>query len=82
MVRSVVPQKDKKVKAVFEALNGNHDEKLFAEKFKELYPKDWERIKRVYKEHESRNTRGKGHPMPEPDKYLSNMYKVYVRKQV
>ena len=40
MGKSVVPQKEKKVKVVFEALNGNHDEKLFAKKFKELYPKD------------------------------------------
>jgi hypothetical protein len=80
MVQSVVPQKDKKVTAAFAALGNNHNEKLFAEKFKELYPSDWERIKKVYVDHERKDKKGKGHPMPEPDKYLSNMYKVYINK--
>lgn len=81
MARSVVPQKEKKVEAVFAALGSAHNEKLFIEKFKELYPKDWERINQVYQEHERRDNKGKGHPMPEPEKYLSNMYKVYSKKQ-
>ena len=32
MAQSVVPQKDKKVTAVLEALGNNHSEELFAEK--------------------------------------------------
>ncbi len=81
MAQSVVPQKEKKVEAVFAALGSNHSEKLFTEKFRELYPDDWERIKKVYIEHERKDKKGKGHPMPEPNKYLSNIYKVYVNKK-
>jgi hypothetical protein len=81
MAQSVVPQKEKKVEAVFAALGCNHDEKLFADKFKELYPNDWVRIKKVYFEHESKEKKDKGHPMPHPEKYLGNMYKVYVNKK-
>lgn len=76
---SVVPQKEKKVEAAFKVLGDNHDEKLFIEKFKELYPKDWQRIVSIYNKHERKDTKGKGHPIPEPEKYLSNTYKVYVK---
>jgi len=80
MAQSVVPQKGKKVEAVFESLGDERSEELFIGKFKELYPKDWERIQKKYSDHEEKDKKGKGHPMPRPNKYLSNMYKVYIKK--
>ena len=82
MAQSVVPKKEKKVKAIFDKLGENLDEMSFKRAFKELYPKDWERINKVYLDHERRDKKGKGHPMPEPEKYLSNLYKVQLNKKV
>lgn len=80
MAQSVVPSKDKKVQKVFQALVDNIDETTFKAKFKELFPKDWENIQRVYAKEERNTKLGKGHPMPEPEKYLSNMFKVFMSK--
>jgi hypothetical protein len=34
----------------------------------------------VFLDEEKKTKPGKSHPMPEPTKYLGNMYKVYVKK--
>lgn len=80
MAQSVVPSKDKKVQKVFEALGDGISEDSFKAKFKELFPKDWENIQRVYAKEERNTKPGKSHPMPEPEKYLSNMFKVFLKK--
>ena len=49
-------------------------------KFKEDYPDDWEKINKVWREHENRDKKGKGHPMPEPSQYMKNMYTVGKKK--
>lgn len=41
---------------------------------------DWEKIKATYNREERKDTKHKGHPMPHPEKYLENMYKVGVKK--
>lgn len=38
--------------------------------------KGWQHINSVYQKEERADTKHKGHPMPEPEKYLENMYKV------
>lgn len=74
MAQSVVVQKEKKVNAIFE----KHGIELSANEFKyifiEDYPKDWDRIRKVYNDHERADKKGKGHPMPHPEKYIINMY--------
>ena len=80
MAQSVLPKKEEKMKAVFEAMEDKADFNDFQTTFKKLYPADWERIIKRYNEHERRDTKGKGHPMPPPEKYLSNMYKTYYSK--
>ena len=76
MAQSVVVKKDEKVSSIFDLLGVDCTCDDFTKKFKEEYPKDWNRINKVYQDHERRDTKGKGHPMPEPNKYMENMYKV------
>nr|WP_320148202.1 hypothetical protein [uncultured Anaeromusa sp.] len=75
MAQSVVVKKDEKVSSIFDLLGVDCTCDDFTKKFKEEYPKDWIQINKVYQDHERRDTKGKGHPMPEPNKYMENMYK-------
>lgn len=77
MAQSVVVKKEEKVKAVFAAMNNLDDMQEFKTLFKTMYPSDWQRIIQRYNQHERRDTKGKGHPMPEPETYLANMFKTY-----
>lgn len=76
MAQSIVVKKEQKVNHIFDLIGIDCSFIEFAIKFKEEYPKDRGRINKVYLEHEKRDMKGKGHPMPAPDKYLENMYKV------
>lgn len=76
MAQSVVVKKEEKVNKIFEQLGIDVTLEEFVEKFKEDYPKDWDRINKIYNQHERRDIKGKGHPMPEPNQYLKNMYNI------
>ena len=52
----------------------------FYERFKELFPKDWERIKKKYNKEEQETKEGKRHPMPHPTQYVKNLYNTYRTK--
>lgn len=78
---SVVIKKDEKVKSIFEIIGENASLADFKNKFIEMYPKDWERIQQTYKNHERKDAKHKGHPMPKPEKYIENMYKVGQKKK-
>jgi len=80
MAQSVIPKKEEKVKSVFQAMIEKSSLDEFKVKFKEMYPRDWERIISRYNEHERRDTKQKGHPMPEPEQYLKNMFNIYKGK--
>ena len=77
---AVVVKKEEKVAKVFEALGDKVTETDFIIKFKEMYPRDWQRINQVFEEEERNTKPGKTHPMPHPDIYMKNMYKVAVKK--
>lgn len=78
---SVFAKKEEKVNKVFDAMSDSHDMQEFKNKFKEMYPDDWKRIISTYDKEERKDTKGKGHPMPQPEIYLSNMYKVGLKKR-
>ena len=78
---ALVVKKEEKVDAVFAALGEDITESAFVKKFKDLYPKDWGRIQAKYAEEERKTKPGKTHPMPHPDVYMKNMYKVAVQKR-
>lgn len=46
-------------------------------KFKELFPDDWIKIKKRYEDHERLTPPGKSHPMPVPPSYLLNKFRKY-----
>ena len=71
---AVVVKKEEKVANVFSEIGLDATEEEFAEKFKELYPDDWKRIKATYAKEEANTKPGKTHPMPKPEVYLKNMY--------
>ena len=80
MAQSVVVKKEEKVTAVFAAMADKANMQEFKTLFKSMYPDDWRRIQQRYAQHERKDTKGKGHPMPEPEVYLANMFKVYSKK--
>ena len=80
MAQSVIVKKEEKVNSVFGAMQNIDDMNEFKQLFKSMYPKDWERVNQRYNQHERRDTKGKGHPMPEPEQYLANMFNVYRAK--
>lgn len=80
MAQSVVVKKEEKVRNIFLEKGIDISEEEFIENFKSLHPKDWERIVSRYNKEKEKTKPGKKHPMPEPNKYLSNTYKVYKKK--
>jgi hypothetical protein len=77
---AVVVKKEEKVNAVFAAMSDKDDIQEFKAKFKDMYPKDWQHIISVYQKEERADTKHKGHPMPEPEVYLDNTYKIARKK--
>ena len=77
---AVVVKKEEKVASVFAAMNDENDMNEFKIKFKEMYPNDWKRIISKYQKEERADIKHKGHPMPQPEKYLENMFKVARKK--
>ncbi len=77
---ATIMKKDEKFNAVWESMSNKNDINEFKEKFKEMYPDDWKKINATFKKEERKDTKHKGHPMPHPEKYLENMYKVGVAK--
>lgn len=81
MAQSVIVKKEEKVAAVVASLPTGFSESEFIDAFIEMYPKEWERVQKVYKDHERRTKPDKTHPMPEPRQYLINALKVWRGKQ-
>lgn len=75
MAQSVIVKRDEKVRNIFDTLGIDCTLEEFSRKFQELYPNDWDRIDKVYQAHEKKDVKGKGHPMPKRDIYISNMFK-------
>lgn len=80
MAQSVIVKKEEKISAVVASLPPEFSESKFLDAFIEMYPKEWERVQKVYRDHERRTKPGKTHPMPEPNQYLINALKVWREK--
>lgn len=80
MAQKPVPAKEKKLANLFEKHGMEITEDQFIQIFKDEYPKDWYRIQDTYAKQEEKRKPGKAAPMPEPIKYLRNMYKVFMKK--
>ena len=73
---AVITKKDKKVASVLNAMTDKDSIQEFKDKFKEMYQDDWNKIKKAYIKEERNTKSGKTHPMPHPEKYLENAFKV------
>ena len=61
---AVITKKDEKIAATVEQLEGSRSPDDFVAKFKELYPKDWAKIEKSYRDHERKTKPGKSHLLP------------------
>ncbi len=80
MAQSVIVKKEEKIAEVVSSLPAGFSEAQFLDAFIEKFPKEWERIRKVYRDHELRTKPGKRHPMPEPRKYLINQLNNWKKK--
>ena len=81
MAQSVFLKKDVKISSVVDILPTDYSESQFVDAFFENYPKDWDRIQKVYRDHQRRTKPGKKHPMPKPKQYLTNALKTWKAKK-
>lgn len=80
MAQRVMQKREEKAKQIFDELGKNCTFEAFYEKFKELFPDDWGRIKSKYNKEERKTKDGKTHPMPHPTRYVKNLYNIYRNK--
>lgn len=74
---AVIVKKDEKLSNVVNTLDSSFSSDEFVAKFQELYPKDWVKIEKNYRDHERKTKPGKTHPMPESTQYLKNALNVW-----
>lgn len=74
---SVIVKKDEKISVVASSLSESFSPDEFVSKFQELYPKDWGKVEKCYREHQRNTKPDKTHPMPEPTQYLKNALNVW-----
>lgn len=79
---TVITKIDEKIAATVGVLGEDFSPDEFVAKFKELHPKDWERIERSFHKHERDTKPGKSHPMPEPSQYIKNALHVWASKSM
>ena len=72
---NLISRKKEKAFALFRVMGADDGEERFAELFRETYPGDWAKIVERYEDEERTSRPGKGHPMPEPEVYLREMYR-------
>lgn len=77
---AVIKKKDEKAKHILSLMGDVQSEDEFKTLFKSTYPEDYALITKTYNKEERMDIKGKGHPMPSPDKYLHNMYNVALKK--
>ena len=80
MGKSVIVNKEKKIKALFDKYGYEITPEKFEEVFIEEYPEDWKGVWERYKKHEVKDKKGKGHPMSHPKQYVRNIYNVSIKK--
>ena len=77
---AVVTKKEEKAETIIGMMSNKEDVEEFNKLFKETYPDDYVKLFKVFNAEERKDKKGKGHPMPHPVTYLSNMYKVAMKK--
>ena len=76
---AIVAKKEEKAETIFGMMTNKEDVEEFKKLFKETHPDDYAKMFKVFNAEERKDKKGKRHPMPHPDTYLSNMYKVAMK---
>lgn len=77
---AVIVTKAEKVRVTCESLQPGFAFEQFLAAFQELYPKEWDKVVREYKEHDLKTKPRKSHPMPRPDQYMRNAMNAHISK--
>jgi len=77
---AVIQKKDEKAQSIFHTMKDVSSIDEFKALFKTMYANDWEKLWKEYKKEKEADKKKKGTPMPHPEKYLENMYKVALLK--
>ena len=78
---SVIINVDSKVEYILSLLDNSYTEDEFLAKFKEIYPKDYEKCWKKFIKEEINTKIGKPHPMQHPDKHIKNALKSYISRK-
>lgn len=78
---STLKKKGHKISEVVASLPPDFSEDDFIARFQELYPEEWEKIGEKHQQQLLNQEPGTVITMPEPRKYLSNILRVWKRKQ-
>lgn len=79
---AVISKKEEKINKILETMEDKSDLNEFKHLFKSMYPDEWIKIQKTYSKEERNDKKHKGHPMPHPEKYLENAYKVGLKKLI
>lgn len=77
---NLINRKRTKAFALLDELDMNADEASFTALFKQRHPADWVRITQKFEEEERSTPAGKRHPMPDPDRYMREMYRNFSKR--
>lgn len=80
MAQQIFLKKQEKIERILSEYEKQPSIEELKRAFKSFYPDDWDKINARYNEHE-RKSKGKPFPMPHPEKYLENMFKVHLKKK-
>ena len=75
---SIIKNVDDKVEQIINSLPLDYSEADFIELFKNTFPDDYEKCRKVF-QNEERKNKGKPHPMQHPNKHITNALKSYLR---
>lgn len=77
---SIIKNVDDKVEQIINCLPLDYSEADFIELFKNTFPNDYEKCRKVF-QNEERKNKGKPHPMQHPNKHITNALKSYLSRK-
>ncbi len=78
---SVILRVNEKVEHILSLLGVGYSEDDFLYKFKEIYPKDYDKCMKKYLEEERKTKPGKTHPMQHPDHHIKCALRSYLSRK-
>ena len=79
---SVIINVDKKVEDIISMLSEGYTEEDFLKKFREVYPKDYDKCMKRFLDEERRTKPGKTHPMRHPDHHIKSALRSYLSRKL